>query len=181
MIRALWLVMVFALAAPVRADEPEKEKTGPPADELLAAGLAQAKNEDKRVFLIFGSPSCGWCRYLDKYHAVPEVKKLVGKHFVLVKVDVVANPGGEKMYKQYGTDRGVPAWTILAPNAKVLADSGDGRANVGFPYEDKEIEHYEKAVRAAAPKLSDADVELLVKELRAAGPARQKKDEKKDR
>jgi uncharacterized protein YyaL (SSP411 family) len=168
-------IAALLLAVPqARADDPKKPEKGPPAAQLLAEGLAKAKKDEKHVFLVFGSPSCGWCKYLDKYHADPEVAKVVGKYFVLVKVDVVTNPGGEEMYKKYGTDRGVPAWTILAPDSKVVADSGDGDKNVGFPYVDNEIEHYSKAVRTAVPKVTDAEVELLVKKLRDTGPKKDK-------
>jgi thiol-disulfide isomerase/thioredoxin len=181
MFRAASLVVVLFLAPQVRADDPEKEKKGPPAADLLAEGLSKAKKEDKRVFLIFGSPTCGWCKYLDKYHADAEVGKVVEKYFVLVKVDVVTNPGGEEMYKKYGTDRGVPAWTVLAPDAKVLTDSGDGKDNVGFPYEEKEVEHYVKVVRLAAPKMTDSEAQLLVKKLRDIGPKKEKQEDKKDK
>ncbi len=179
MVRAVSLVIMVLLVPQVRADEPEKK--GPPAADLLAEGLSKAKKDEKRVFLMFGSPTCGWCKYLDKYHADADVEKVVGKYFVLVKVDVVTNPGGEEMYQKYGTDRGVPAWTVLAPDMKVVSDSGDGKDNVGFPYEDKEIEHYIKAVRAAAPKMTDAEVELLTKKLRDIGPKKEKKEEKNDK
>lgn len=175
MVRAVLLVVLLASAPPVRADDPKKEEKGPPAAALLADGLAKAKKDDKRVFLVFGSPTCGWCRYLDKYHADAEVEKVVGKYFVIVKVDVVTNPGGEEMYKKYGADRGVPAFTVLDADAKVLADSGDGDKNVGFPYEDKEIEHYVKVLRTAT-KATDAEVDLLVKKLREIGPKKDKKD-----
>lgn len=167
-------IALLLVVPQVRADDPKKEEKGPPADKLLADGLAQAKKDEKRVFLMFGSPTCGWCKYLDKYHADPEVTKVVGKYFVLVKVDVVTNPGGEEMYKKYGTDRGVPAWTVLAADAKVLTDSGDGQDNVGFPYEDKEIEHYVKAVRLAAPRMTEAESQVLVKKLRDTGPKKDK-------
>jgi hypothetical protein len=46
------LVSLFLL--PVLGDEPKQKER--PAAELLAAGLAQAKDQGKRVFLLFGSP-----------------------------------------------------------------------------------------------------------------------------
>ena len=75
----------------------------------------------------------------------------------------------------------MPAWTILAPDAKVVTDSGDGKDNVGFPYEGKEVEHYIKAVRAAAPKMTDAEAQLLVKKLRDIGPKKENPEDKKDK
>ena len=78
----------------------------------------------------------------EAYHAEPAVSRILGKYLVIVDVDIAKNPGGMEMYEKYGTQRGVPAWTVLDTNEKVLADSGDGRDNVGLPYEPKEIEHY---------------------------------------
>jgi thiol-disulfide isomerase/thioredoxin len=178
MFRVALLAAVLLPLPVTRAQDPEKK--GPPAADLLAEGLAKAKNEDKRVFLVFGSPTCGWCKYLDKYHADAEVEKVVGKYFVIVKVDVVTNPGGEEMYKKYGTDRGVPAFTVLDAESRVLADSGDGDKNVGFPYTDAEIEQYVKVLRASLPKVTDAEVDLLVKKLRATGPKKDGKDLKSE-
>ena len=46
------LVSLFLL--PVLGDEPKQKER--PAAELLSAGLAQAKDQGKKVFLLFGSP-----------------------------------------------------------------------------------------------------------------------------
>ena len=177
MLRALSLVILLLLVPQVRCDDLAKEKKGPPANELLSEGLAKAKKDEKRLFLVFGSPTCIWCKYLEKYHGDEQVKKVVDKYFVIVKVDIVANPGGEELYKKYGSDRGVPAWTVLAPDLKVVSDSGDGKDNVGFPYEKKEVEHYIKAMRTAAPKMTDIEAELLAKKLLEVGPKTEKKDQ----
>src|SRR5205085_1222382 len=56
---------------------------GTPATELLAEGLATAKEQNKRVFVVFSMGS-RWCRMLDKYHADPEVRRIVEQYFVLV-------------------------------------------------------------------------------------------------
>jgi hypothetical protein len=55
MFREVALVpLVSLLLSPALAGEPApRERT---AAELLSAGLAQAKNHGKRVFLLFGSP-----------------------------------------------------------------------------------------------------------------------------
>ena len=166
---ALLAVACFSLPAAAQEKDKEKEKK-PAAAELLAIGLAQAKKEDKRVFLIFGSPTCGWCKYFEKYHVDPEVSPVIGKHVVLVKVDIVDNPGGNDMYLKHGVDRGVPAWSILNVEGKVLSHSGNGRENLGFPYEPDEIVRYFKAFKQACPKLTDAEVELLTKKLKEIGP-----------
>jgi hypothetical protein len=98
------------------------------------------------------------------------VSRVLDQYLVRVEVDIVKNPGGEALYQKYGTQRGVPAWTILNAQGKVLADSGDGRENVGFPYQPEEVARYVKALQKACPKLTEAEVELLKKKLKEAGP-----------
>lgn len=166
-----------------RADDPKPK--GEPADKVLADGLAAAKKDGKAVFLAFGSPGCGWCKHLDKYHARPAVAKELGQHLVFVKVDVVENPGGQKLYDKYAPEPGgVPVWVILSADGKVLADSfAEGKdkkkENVGFPYEPNEVEHYMKALRAALPTMTDIAAAGVLKELKESGPPRkEKKDEK---
>lgn len=46
------LVSLFLL--PAFGDEPKQKER--PAAELFSAGLTQAKDQNKRVFLLFGSP-----------------------------------------------------------------------------------------------------------------------------
>jgi thiol-disulfide isomerase/thioredoxin len=156
-----------------KAQEKEAPKIqGPPAHSLLTDGLAKAKKDNKAVFLAFGSPTCGWCKYLDKYHARPAVEKTLGKYLVFVKVDVVENPGGDDLYKKYApTPGGVPVWVILSADGKVLGDSfEDGKNNVGFPYAPNELIHYERVLRAALPGLTADEMAGLIKELKDSGP-----------
>jgi hypothetical protein len=166
--------LTLVLPAPSSAGDPkppEKAK-GPPASTLLTEGLAKAKKDNRAVFLAFGSPSCGWCKYLDKYHGRPAVEKTLGKHLVFVKVDVVENPGGQELYKKYTpAPGGVPVWVILSADGKVLGDSYEGgKTNVGFPYTPNELVHYERVLRTALPGLTPDEMTLLMKELKDAGP-----------
>jgi hypothetical protein len=103
----------------------------------------------------------------EAYHADPAVSRTLDKYFVIVDVDIVKNPGGKEMYEKYGTQRGVPAWSVLDANEKVLADSGDGKDNVGLPYEPKEIEHYVDVLKKTCPKISDNEIEALTSKLKA--------------
>jgi hypothetical protein len=114
----------------------------------------------------------------DKYHADPAVSRIIDKHLVVVHVDIVKNSGGEGMYKKYGTQRGVPAWTVLDAHEKVLGDSGDGRDNVGYPYLPNEIAHYVKILKATCTTISDAEIDVLKTKLKEVVS---KKKEKADR
>ena len=169
----LLVCLAFCTSAASSADEKEAPKPkGPPAKDLLAGGLSQARKEGKVVFLAYGSPTCGWCKYLDNYQARPAVAKTLEKHLVFVKVDVVENPGGQELYKQHTpSPGGVPVWVILSADGKLLANSyEDGKKNVGFPYEPNELAHYEKVMRSVLPKLTDSEMTELMRELKEAGP-----------
>jgi uncharacterized protein YyaL (SSP411 family) len=173
------LAVALLAVLPVRADDPKPK--GPPAADVLAEGLSKAKKDGKALFLAFGSPSCVWCKHLDKFHDRPAVAKLLGKHLVFAKVDVVDNPGGQELYDKYApAPGGVPIWVILSADGKVLADSFEDangkKQNVGFPYEPNELAHYQKALRAALPTLTDAEVAEVMKELKDSGPKREKKE-----
>jgi thiol-disulfide isomerase/thioredoxin len=164
------LAPVGAAAGPQAKDAPKAK--GQKTDTLLADGLAKARGEGRAVFLAFGAPTCGWCKYLDQYHARPAVAKTLHKHLVFVKVDVVEHPGGTELYQKYTPRQGgVPVWVILSADGKVLGDSfADGKTNVGFPYEPNELVHYERVLRAALPQLSGDELALLMKELKEIGP-----------
>ena len=90
---------------------------------------------------------------------------------MVVDVDTEKTPGGEKAYADYGPQRGHPAWTILDPDRKVLADSMRGKVNVGFPYEPDEVAHFFNALRKACPGLGDDEVKVLKDRLAEHGKA----------
>jgi hypothetical protein len=52
---AAFVVLLPALLLPALGDEPKQR--GRPAADLLSAGAAHAKEQGKKVFLLFGSPA----------------------------------------------------------------------------------------------------------------------------
>jgi sugar/nucleoside kinase (ribokinase family) len=142
------------------------------AQELVDAGLKKAKADGKAVFVTFGATGEMWSEHLEKFNKRPAVKKILDKHLVFVKVDLADTAGAGDLYLKYAKDEnaGVPFWVILAPDGKVLADAFDGnKMNVGFPNEEDELKHYKKAIKKAIPKLTDAEVDTLMTELKAEG------------
>ena len=100
--------------------------------QLIAAGLKQAKAEHKRVILDFGGDWCGDCQVLDIYfHQAPN-EEIAEKHFVVVHVFVPSDYSahGEVALK-YGVpiERGVPALAVLSESGKVLYSQRTGEFN----------------------------------------------------
>ena len=103
-----------------------------------------------------------------------------------VDIDVVKNPGGKQVYEKYGSERGVPAWTILDAGQMVLADSMRDKQNVGFPYEPLEVTHFFDSLKRSCPGLSADELKVLKDRLEQHCGARKaelearKKDSKQD-
>ena len=99
--------------------------------ELIAAGLKQAKAEHKRVILDFGGDWCGDCQVLDIYfHQAPN-EELVDKRFVVVHVFIGHMDKNIELAAKYGVpiNRGVPALAVLSENGKVLYSQQVGEFN----------------------------------------------------
>jgi thioredoxin-related protein len=89
------------------------------------AALAQAKKENKMVFINFtGSDWCGWCKKLDAdVLSKPEFKEFAAKNLVMLYVDFPAQKklsdaqkkANDELKQKYGV-RGFP--TIVVLNSK---------------------------------------------------------------
>ncbi len=131
--RALWLGLVTPLLlvgvpvsvaqspqAPYRAKHIYSETANPTAD--IAAALAKAKSEHKRVILDFGGDWCGDCQVLDIYFHQSPNAQLLDKNFVLVHVWIGHMDAHVDVADKYGVPlkKGVPALAVLAADGKVL-------------------------------------------------------------
>jgi len=116
-----------ASPVPITKKHIYSETADPNAD--IAAGLAQAKREHKRVILDFGGDWCGDCQVLDIYfHQAPNAD-LLEKNFVLVDVWVGHMDTNVDIAARYGVPlaRGVPALAVLAADGKVLYSQATGQ------------------------------------------------------
>ncbi|MBC7772010.1 MAG: thioredoxin family protein [Pyrinomonadaceae bacterium] len=146
------------------------EATPKDGQQILDAGLATARSEGKVVFLHFGAPWCVYCHKMERWMAQPEVKAILAKQFVDVKIDAERNTGGQALLTKYcGAEKmGIPWFVLLDENNKPLADSMNGeKGNVGFPVADDEIAHFETMLKKAAPKFTETDLGWLTASLKA--------------
>ena len=105
-------------------------ETANPSDEIAAA-LAQAKREHKRVLLDFGGDWCPDCQVLNYYlHQAPN-SDLLAKNFVLVDVWIGHMDTNLDVAKRYGVpiDRGVPALAVLTAEGTVVYAQQSGEFN----------------------------------------------------
>jgi len=140
------------------------------AEVLRSAGLKRAKDEGKQLFLLFTAPGCEWCARYDQYHADSDVSRVVDKHLVMLKMDVMETPGAMEMYQQYGGSGAVPEFSILDAHGMLLANSGEEGGKIGFPTTPQETESYFTALKTACPTLSDDEEQLLREKLAALKP-----------
>lgn len=137
------------------------------AEAVLEAALAEASKSDRRVFVHFGAPWCGWCLKLDAWLARPEIAKVMGKDYVDVKIDMDRTTGAKDVLSRFNPsgDGGVPWLVILDAQGKPIV-TGDGpKGNIGFPAEDHEIEHFAKMLRSSKRLLTEADITFLTSSL----------------
>jgi Thioredoxin-like len=169
MIRRAAILGLLLLACLSCSKERRTDITGS-AELLRSAGLKRAKDEGKQLFVLFTSQGCEWCERYDQFHADNEVSRVLGKHLVMLKIDVFETPGGMHMYQEYGGTNTVPEFSILDASGMLLANSGEGEAKIGFPAKPREIERYFAALKTACPSLSEEDANLLSDKLSMLRP-----------
>ena len=145
----------------------------PVAQTLLDEAVAKAKAEKKQVLVHFGAPWCGWCHRMEDWMARPEVAAILAKDFFDLKIDVDRTVGGKELNsKMAGASSGIPWFAIVECCGKVVADSNAPEGgNIGFPYQNKEIAHFEAMLRKAAVNMTPQDIATLKASLHAVREA----------
>jgi thiol:disulfide interchange protein len=96
------------------------ETADPKAD--IAAALAVARRDHKRVLVDFGGDWCGDCQVLDIYFHQPPNADLLAQNFVLVHVWIGHMDANLDIPAKYGVPiaKGVPALAVLSPSGQTL-------------------------------------------------------------
>jgi thioredoxin 1 len=95
---------------------------GAQAGQDIAAALARAGKEKKRVLLDFGGNWCGDCQVLEIYFHDPVNRRLLEENYVLVPVNIGRYDQNLDIAARYGVpvDKGVPALAVLDPSGQVV-------------------------------------------------------------
>jgi thiol:disulfide interchange protein len=133
------------------------------AESILSEGLARAREENKRVFLHFGAPWCGWCHRLEDWMAREKVASILGKDFVDVKIDTDRTIGGQDVLKRYteGKSTGIPWYAIIDPDGSVVVTSSYPTENIGHPSKPAEIAAFAEMLAKATVKITPQELETL--------------------
>lgn len=106
-----------------------------PSDDL-AATVARAKAEEKRVILQIGGDWCGWCsRITDFMSTNTKVRSHLEKNFLVMKVTY---PGeyAEDFLSTYPKCEAYPHFFVLDGNAELLVSQGTGELEKGDGYDE---------------------------------------------
>ncbi len=139
------------------------------ARKVLDDALDRASSQDRRVFLHFGAPWCGWCHRLDDFLARPEIASILERDFIDLKIDVDRMENGQDVLRRFRRDDsgGIPWFVVLDPKGNPIATSDGPKGNVGFPVEPHEIAHVldllKRTTRRATPEQLAA-IETALKE-----------------
>jgi len=130
---AVLLVAAYAWRAASRRDAQEDTTGNEPgraeiypdgaqAEADIAAALAQAAREKKRVLLDFGGNWCGDCQVLEIYFHDAANRNLLGANYVLVPVNIGHYDENLAIAARYGVPvaKGVPALAVLAPDGTLV-------------------------------------------------------------
>ncbi len=139
------------------------------ADMVLKKARDAAKGTDRKVFVHFGAPWCGWCKRLDAWLAREDVSTLFGKDFVEVKIDQDRMTNAKEVFATYKKNydkTGIPWFVIIdAATGEAISTSDAAAGNIGFPNTDEEIAHFAVMLKTSAKKMTDADIEALKRTL----------------
>ncbi|MDD3458041.1 MAG: thioredoxin family protein [Weeksellaceae bacterium] len=104
------------------------------AEKQLSDALAEAKAENKHVFIEIGGNWCGWCLLFNQLITTDEeINNFINKNFVLIHVNYSKENKNEKILKQleYPQRFGFPVFVILNEDGKRLHTQNSGYLEEG--------------------------------------------------
>lgn len=108
----------------------------------VAAAVAKAKKEKKRVLVTLGANWCSWCRALDRTFTKDEkVGAAIAKSYVSVKVDVGRMKKNLDLAASWGADpkKGVPLLVVLDGQGKAVKVQETGSLEAGKGHDPEKI------------------------------------------
>jgi thiol-disulfide isomerase/thioredoxin len=137
------------------------------AETSLNGALSEAAKSERGVWLHIGAPWCGWCRKLDTWLEQPRIAELVGRDFVVVKIDQDRMTGAKEVFERYNANGkgGIPWFVFLDEAGKVVVTSDGPKGNIGFPASDDEIDYFTTMLQKARRRLKTEEIDELRRSL----------------
>jgi thioredoxin-related protein len=142
------------------------------ASVIMKKAYAQARKENKNVFVIFHASWCGWCKKMDQYMNDKSCKNLFDRGYIIQHLTVMEsednklleNPGAFELMKEYhGENSGIPFFLIFDKNGKLLEDSFNGEGqNIGCPSSKEEVGEFIKMLKATST-LTEKELDIIYK------------------
>lgn len=120
--RRLLLATAFALGATTAGAATGPYDEAADAHQDLQRAFDAAAKAQRPVLIIFGANWCKDCRALDTALKTPANAELIGKEFVVVKVDVGNFDRHLDIAERYGNaiKKGIPAAAVVSPKQELL-------------------------------------------------------------
>jgi thioredoxin-related protein len=138
------------------------------AEVVLREGLERASSDDKRVFLTFSAPWCGWCHKLADWMAKPEIGSILDRDLVIVKVDIDRMTNGKDVMAKVRPNvaGGIPWFVVLDSKGKSLGNSDGPQGNIGYPFKPEEIDHFMTVISGQSRHIEAGQLERLKQSLK---------------
>lgn len=127
---------------PPEVARPYDEQADANAD--IAAALAQARTEGKRVLLVFGGNWCPWCRRLEHtFRHEPRVRAALDEGFRIVHIDTGARRSGRNapINERFGNPmrHGLPVLVVLGADGQPVATQETGALETGNRHDPERV------------------------------------------
>ena len=133
---------ITAAASEVRTPSAPVYDESADAKADVAAAVAKAKKEKKRVLVTLGANWCSWCRALDRTFTKDEkVAAAIAKSYVPLKVDVGRMNKNLDLTASWGADvkKGVPLLVVLDGTGKVVKIQDTGALEAGKGHDPEKV------------------------------------------
>jgi hypothetical protein len=133
------------------------------ANELLAVTLAEAKELNKNVMIVFDTNSCGWCVLLMKF--LDQNETMFQKDYVILEINQSTMRNGTELREKYTADHSVPWSAIVNSQGTVLTTSSSDKGNIGCPITVEERKHFLTMIKASTISMTEEDINAVAKAL----------------
>lgn len=98
--------------------------------------------------------------------ALKDIAPLLTREFIPLMLDAERATGALAIQKRFiKTEQGLPWFAFVDGSGQAVITSTGAKGNVGYPWEPHEIEHFRTMLLKAKKRLTDAEIDYLIKSL----------------